>query len=81
MQAIREIHTIYSDTLTLRIPSELLGQRLEVILLPTSEPSSHAEAEISKASLLKVLASLEPCEEAFPDIDEALLPLDDVDLF
>ena len=30
--------------------------------------------------LLAVLASLEPLEEAFPDVDEDLAPLDDVDL-
>ena len=31
-------------------------------------------------AVLAVLASLEPLEEAFPDVDEDLAPLDDVDL-
>ena len=35
---------------------------------------------IRKGRLLAVLASLEPLEEAFPDVDEDLAPLDDVEL-
>lgn len=31
-------------------------------------------------AMLAMLASLEPLEEAFPDVDEDLAPLDDVDL-
>lgn len=31
-------------------------------------------------NLLEILATLEPIEEAFPDVDEGLLPLDDVKL-
>jgi antitoxin VapB len=34
----------------------------------------------SKKSLLDVLSTLEPLEEDFPDIDEGLLPLDDIEL-
>jgi len=33
-----------------------------------------------KLGLLAVLAELEPLDEDFPDIDEGLLPLDDIDL-
>ncbi len=33
-----------------------------------------------KRDLLEILATLEPIEEAFPDVDEGLLPLDDVKL-
>lgn len=33
-----------------------------------------------RRSLLEVLATLEPIDEEFPDVDEGLLPLDDVKL-
>ena len=35
---------------------------------------------IRKGKLLALLATLEPLEESFPDIDETLPPLDDVEL-
>ena len=35
---------------------------------------------VRKGRLLALLASLEPLEEPFPDIDEDFAPLDDVDL-
>ena len=35
---------------------------------------------VRKGRLLKLLASLEPLEEAFPDVDEDLAPLDEPDL-
>lgn len=34
----------------------------------------------SAAALLAVLATMEPIDEEFPDVDEGLLPLDDIDL-
>ena len=33
---------------------------------------------VRKGGLLSLLARLQPLDEPFPDIDEALLPLDDV---
>lgn len=33
-----------------------------------------------RRNLLEILATLEPIEEAFPDVDEGLLPLDDIKL-
>jgi len=33
-----------------------------------------------QARLLELLATLEPIEDAFPDVDEGLLPLDDIQL-
>lgn len=33
---------------------------------------------VKKRSLLALLATLEPIEEAFADVDEGLLPLDDI---
>ncbi|BAY62347.1 virulence-associated protein VapB-like protein [Tolypothrix tenuis PCC 7101] len=35
---------------------------------------------IPKKSLLETLSTLEPLDEDFPDVDEGLLPLDDIDL-
>lgn len=34
----------------------------------------------SAAALLAVLATMESIDEEFPDVDEGLLPLDDIDL-
>ncbi len=34
---------------------------------------------IPKKSLLETLSSLEPLDEDFPDVDEGLLPLDDIE--
>ncbi|MEB3340438.1 hypothetical protein [Okeania sp.] len=33
-----------------------------------------------KKSLLQTLSTLEPLDEDFPDVEEGLLPLDDIDL-
>lgn len=35
---------------------------------------------IKKKSLLQTLSTLEPLEEEFPNVDEGLLPLDDIEL-
>jgi antitoxin VapB len=35
---------------------------------------------IKKKSLLETLSTLEPLDEEFPDVDEGLLPLDDIEL-
>ncbi|MDJ0516082.1 MAG: type II toxin-antitoxin system Phd/YefM family antitoxin [Okeania sp. SIO2F4] len=35
---------------------------------------------VKKKSLLQTLSTLEPLDEDFPDVDEGLLPLDDIDL-
>ncbi|WP_246843902.1 hypothetical protein [Hydrocoleum sp. CS-953] len=35
---------------------------------------------VKKKSLLQTLSTLEPLDENFPDVDEELLPLDDIDL-
>ena len=54
--------------------------------LPGTEAIMRREGErlviepAKKRSLLKVLASLEPCADEFPDIDEDLLPLRDIEL-
>jgi len=35
---------------------------------------------IKKKSLIETLSTLEPLDEEFPDVDEGLLPLDDIEL-
>ena len=40
---------------------------------PRTEP-------VRKGKLLALLAGMEPLEESFPDVDEDLAPLDDVEL-
>ena len=62
----------------LRIPREFE--------LPGDEAVIHKEGDrliiepTKKKSLLKLLETWEPLDEEFPNIDEGLLPLDDVDL-
>ena len=62
----------------LRIPREFELEGDEAII--------HKEGDrliiepIRKGGLLSVLASLEPIDEAFPDVDESLPALDNVEL-
>ena len=35
---------------------------------------------VKKDGLLNILMSLEPIKETFPDVDESLLPLDDINI-
>lgn len=44
------------------------------------EPLKPKLVKGSAAALLAVLATMEPIDEEFPDVDEGLLPLDDIDL-
>ena len=37
-------------------------------------------ANVRKGRLLDLLARLQPVAEEFPDVDDTLLPLDDVDV-
>lgn len=53
---------------------EQVGDTL--IIKPVTAPLVKGSA----ASLAAVLATLEPIDEEFPDVDEGLLPLDDVEL-
>jgi len=62
----------------LRIPREFE--------LPWNEAVIHKEGDrliiepAKKASLLELLASWEPLNEEIPDVDEGLMPLDDIEL-
>jgi antitoxin VapB len=70
--------THQGNTQTLTIPEELN--------MPTSQVIIRQEGEkliiepYNKKSLLEVLSTLEPLDEDFPDIDEGLFPLDDIEL-
>ena len=62
----------------LRIPREFELEGDETIL--RKEGDRLTIEPVCKGRLLALLASLEPLEEVFPDVDEDLAPLDDVDL-
>lgn len=48
--------------------------------LEDTTPQQLFPEPLQKSSLLEVLATLEEIEDEFPDIDENLLPLDDINL-
>jgi antitoxin VapB len=54
--------------------------------LPGNEAILHREGDrlilepVRKKSLLRLLEELEPLDEQFPDVDEGLLPLRDVEI-
>lgn len=62
----------------LRIPREFELEGDEAVL--RKEGDRLIIEPVRKGRLLAVLASLEPLEETFADIDEDLPPLDDVEL-
>jgi antitoxin VapB len=62
----------------LRIPREFELEGDEAIL--RKEGGRLIIEPVRKGRLLAVLASLEPLEETFPDVDQDLAPLDDVEL-
>ncbi len=62
----------------LRIPREFELEGDEAII--HKEGDRLIVEPVRKGKLLALLATLEPLEENFPDVDETLLPLDDVEL-
>ncbi len=62
----------------LRIPREFEFEVDEAIL--RKEGDRLIIEPVRKGRLLSLLASLEPLEETFPDVDEDLAPLDQVEL-
>jgi antitoxin VapB len=62
----------------LRIPRELELEGDEAII--RREGDRLIIEPVQAAGLLAVLSRLQPLEEAFPDLDESLPPLDDVEL-
>ena len=62
----------------LRIPREFEFEGDEAIV--RKEGDRLIIEPVRKGRLLALLDSLEPLDESFPDVDEDLLPLDDVDL-
>jgi len=63
---------------TLPIPQELKITTSSVII--HQEDDKLIIEPLREKCLLKVLSTLEPLEENFPDIDEDLLPLDDIEI-
>ena len=62
----------------LRIPREFELEGDEAIL--RKESNRLIVEPIRKGRLLALLSTLEPRDEAFPDVDEDLAPLDDVEI-
>ena len=62
----------------LRIPREFELEGDEAIL--RKEGDRLIVKPVRKGGLLSVLARLEPLDEEFPDVDETLPPIDDVEL-
>ncbi len=62
----------------LRIPREFELEGEEAIIY--KEGDKLIVEPVRKKKLLALLATLEPLDETFPDVDETLLPLDDVEL-
>ena len=62
----------------LRIPREFELESDEAIV--HKEGDRLIVEPVRKGQLLTLLATLEPLDETFPDVDEALPPLDDMEL-
>ncbi|MBW4476401.1 MAG: AbrB/MazE/SpoVT family DNA-binding domain-containing protein [Tolypothrix brevis GSE-NOS-MK-07-07A] len=63
---------------TLAIPQELTLSTSEVII--RQEDGKLIIEPYKKKSLLEVFANLDDIDEEFPNVDEGLLPLDDIEL-
>jgi antitoxin VapB len=63
---------------TLPIPKELTLSTSEVII--RQEEGKLIIEPYRKKYLLEVFANLDDIDEEFPDVDEGLLPLDDVEI-
>ncbi|MDJ0581447.1 AbrB/MazE/SpoVT family DNA-binding domain-containing protein [Crocosphaera sp.] len=61
---------------TLPIPKELKLSTTEVTI--REENGKLIIEPYTKKSLLEVLSTIEPLDEEFPDVDQDLLPLDDI---
>jgi len=63
---------------TLPIPKELTLSTSDVII--RQEEGKLIIEPYKKKSLLEVFANLDDIDEEFPDVDEGLLPLDDIEI-
>ncbi len=79
MEAARHVRLFRNGrNQALRIPREFELEGDEAII--RREGDRLVIEPIRKGGLLSVLARLQPLEESFPDIDESLQALDDVEL-
>lgn len=63
-----------------RIPKEFELPGQEATIRQVGNTLVITPIEAKKSSLRELLDSWEPMEEEFPDVDEGLLPLDDIEL-
>ena len=66
------------NTQSIPLPKELNLSTTEVTIRQDNEKL--IIEPVKKKSLLEVLATLEDIDEDFPDIDQGLLPLDNIEL-
>lgn len=66
------------DTQSLILPQGFIFSSTEFIL--RQEEDRLILEPIQKKSLLELLSSLDDLDEEFPDVEEGLLPLDNIDL-
>ena len=79
MQSERRIRLFKNErNQALRIPKDFELPGDEAII--RKEGGKLIVEPVKRTSLLELLATWEPCDEAFPDVDESLLPLDDITL-
>ena len=79
MQAERHVRLFRNGrNQAVRIPREFELDAEEAII--RKEGDRLILEPVKKGGLLETLAQLQPLDEAFPDIDENMLPLDDVEL-
>jgi antitoxin VapB len=79
MTTTYQVKLIQKDNFqTIILPQELNLSTTEVTI--RQEDDKLIIEPLKKKSLLEVFATLDDLEEDFPDIDQGLLPLDDIDL-
>ncbi len=72
----------------LRIPKEfelpgvdaLIHREGDKLIIEPVKPRFEKGSAAALLAALDEIAKLDPCDDEFPDVDEGLLPLDDVDL-
>lgn len=79
MQTVRHVRLFRNGrNQALRIPREFELEGNEAIIHKEGDKLIIEAAK--KRGLLQVLANLEPIEETFPNVDDGLAPVDDIEL-
>lgn len=68
------------DGQTIHIPSDFVLPGDEAVISKLGDSILIRPVQKTTSGLLEWLKTIEPWDEEFPDVDEGLLPLDDVEL-